>query len=88
MLGHYHRPHGAASCRHCNGTNRITVSRQVSPGRRRSYNVPCNDVTRAQADVDRTRAGIRIGWTAFAAVSIAAGFAITPASTLFAAVLR
>lgn len=56
--------------------------------RRRTYTVPCNVVTRAQVDLDRTRTGIRVGWGAFAVVSIAAGFAITPAATLLAGVLR
>ncbi|VXC80154.1 hypothetical protein [Sphingomonas sp. 8AM] len=88
MLGHYHRPHDAASCRHCHGTNRIAVSRPIGAGRRRVYNVPCNVVTRAQADADRARAGRWIGWTAFAAASLTAGVLIEPVATMAAAVLR
>lgn len=82
------RYHHASTCAHCGGSGRLTVRRPITLLRRRTYTVPCNVVTRAQVDLDRTRAGIRIGWSAFAAVSIAAGFAITPATTLLAAVLR
>lgn len=88
MSGHNHPYHHPYPCRHCGGTNRITVRRTAAPGRTRIYNVPCNIVTRAQADADTARVSRRIGWTAFAAASIAAGVAITPATNLLAQVLQ